>query len=87
MDRFENFSIELDCRPGSPRPNDLIDGVLLTTGLKVSDFTTAPPFFGHQTWILKESVNKDAVFTHYRPLFQQRVTQLYNSGAIRYGTW
>src|SRR5262249_33630761 len=87
-DRYHNFSIELDCPPGSPRPNDLIAGVLRGTGLLVSDFDTGNPFFGHQTWILKPgSEDKDTAFTSNKPLFKTRITALYNRGAIRYGTW
>jgi hypothetical protein len=86
-ERYGQFSLELDCPPGSPRPNDLIDGVLKGTGLEVKDFETGNPFFGHQTWILKESANKDEIFTKNKPLFERRITELFNRGSIRYGTW
>lgn len=85
--RHNKFSIELDCPPGWPRPNDLIEGVLVNTGLDVSDFDTSPPFFGNQMWILKAEANKDELFTKSKPLFKQRVSALYESGRIRYGSW
>jgi hypothetical protein len=85
--RYGQFSIELDCHPGDPRPKDLIDGVLKGTGLEEDDFETSAPFFGHQTWILKESAKKEKIFTKSKPLFEKRITKLFYSGAIRYGTW
>lgn len=87
-DRYNNFSIELDCAPGGIRPNDLIGGVLTDTGLEVSDFDTAPPFFGHQTWRLKASAGKDELFTSiHNDIIKSRVEALYNEGFIRYGSW
>ena len=80
-------SIELDCPPGSPRPFDLIEGVLKDTGLEVKDFETSPPFFGNQEWSLKEASNKEDVFLAARPTLKERVEKLYNTGFIRYGSW
>ena len=87
--RYLDFSIELDCPPGIPRPNDLIEGVLERTGLKVEDFSTTPPFFGHQTWVLEPGdQKKDALFRkHKHKTFKPRIEALYYAGAIRYGTW
>jgi hypothetical protein len=86
--RYRQFSIELDCPPFRPRPNEYIGGVLEGTGLEVGDFETGPPFFGHQVWILKASAGKDDLFTeHKEKTFKPRIEALYNSGAIRYGTW
>jgi hypothetical protein len=85
--RYGRFSIEIDCPPGYPRPEDLIDGVLKDTGLEAVDFETGCPFFGHQTWILKESAKKDDIFTKSKFLFKERIMKLFYSGVIRYGTW
>ena len=88
QERHQNFSIELDCAPGTPRPSDLIEGVLKGTGLDVDDFWTVPPFFGHQMWILLKTAEKDKLFTTIRlNKIKRRVTTLYNRGSIRYGTW
>lgn len=87
-DRYNNFSIEIDCPPGSIRPNDCIGGILEGTGLEVSDFNTSPPFFGHQTWVLKENAGKDAIFTEHRyKTFKPRLEALYESGTARYCSW
>lgn len=84
--RYKTYSIELDCAPGSIRPNDLIAGVLKDSGLNVDDFTTGKPFFGHQIWILKDN-GKDEIFTNAKVLFKERIEVLYYDGVIRYGTW
>jgi len=86
-ERLNKFSIELDCAPGGLRPNDLIGSVLHGTGIAIDDFDTGAPFFGHQTWILKETAGKDQQFTDSKPLFKQRIVDMYDSGIIRYGTW
>lgn len=87
-ERYQNFSIELDCPPGGIRPADLIEGVLKDTGLLVEDFDTGVPFFGHQTWTLKESVGKDELFKmHKYSTIKPRVVALYNDGFIRFGSW
>lgn len=80
------YSIELDCPPGNPRPEQLINAVLDNTPFELSDFETAPPFFGHQRWTLINHV-KDAQFVAYQDIFKQRITELYESGTIRYGSW
>jgi hypothetical protein len=86
--RYQDFSIELDCPPGNLRPGDLIGSVLEGSGLSEKDFETGPPFFGHQTWVLKETAGKDELFkAHKYETFKPRIVALYNSGAIRYGTW
>jgi len=87
-ERYRLVSIELDCAPGNPRPDDLISGVLEGTGLTVDMFDTASPFFGHQTWILREhSEARDAVFSAQKPVFKERIAALYKQGLIRYGSW
>ncbi len=84
--RFRDCSIELDCPPGSPRPSDLIEGVLKDTGLVVEDFNTSAPFFGNQSWILKIG-SKDALFTSLKPVFEKRLQELYAAGIARYVSW
>lgn len=85
--RHAHFSIELDCPPGNPRPVDLIEGVLEGSGLLIDDFDTGAPFFGMQTWILKEASEKDDLFIKAREVFKERIDALYKRGVIRYGSW
>lgn len=87
VDRFKNFSIEIDCPPGNPRPDDLIASVLSGTGLDEDDFDTSAPFFGHQTWILKEDPAKEAIFKASKPIFKERLEALYHQGVVRYCSW
>lgn len=86
--REKNFSVELDCPPGMPRPEDLIEGVLKDSGFEVSDFDTNPPFFGNQLWVLRVDANKDELFRQIRlDTIKPKVVELYELGAIRYGSW
>jgi hypothetical protein len=87
INEMTKYSIELDCPPGNPRPNDLIDGVLEGTGLDLSDFSTSHPFFGHQAWILKAGPEREEKFELARKTFKQRVSDLYDANVIRYGSW
>lgn len=87
-ERYKRFSIELDCAPGTPRPADLIQGVLAGTGLETKDFDTANPFFGHQTWVLRAEAGKDETFQAVKEkVIRKRVESLYFRGVIRYGSW
>lgn len=79
------YTIELDCDPFSPRPNTLLPGVLNGTELTADDFVNTSRLFGNWTFnIIKE---KEEIFQKYRQHFKNQVTKLYNSGAIRYGSW
>ena len=78
--------ITLDCAPGMARPGHYIGGVLKDTGLLEEDFETGPPFFGAQVWVLKDA-SKAELFTAAQPVFKERISALYHSGAIRYGDW
>lgn len=86
-ERIQNFSIELDSPPFQARPMDLFPGVIAGTGLEMSDFETGTPVFGNQMFVLKEEAKKDEVFTSNKQLFAKRINALYESGAIRYGSW
>jgi hypothetical protein len=86
-ERYQLCSIELDCPPGSIRPGDLIESVLDGSGLTAADFETGTPFFGHQTWVCKDEEAKMALFAAHKLTFKARITELYNDGFIRYGTW
>jgi hypothetical protein len=86
-DRYQNFSIELDCPPGRPRPGDLIVNVLTNTGLLVGDFEEPSKTFGNWIWVLREDAGKDGVYEAARPKLREKIEQLYHSNVIRYGSW
>lgn len=76
-------TIELDCSPGYPRPDDLIDWVIEGTNLPKRE--TVSRIFGNYTWdygdIPKEEWKK------IQPILKVRIIKLYNNGTIRYGSW
>lgn len=81
------YTIELDCPPGNPRPDQLFPGVLEGTGLKVTDFENVGRFFGNWTWALKERKGLDKKYLKARSQIQKHVEELYHAGWIRYGSW
>lgn len=76
-------TIELDCPPGSPRPGDLIDGVLEGTGLKAGE--TVSRIFGNWTW--EFNVPEDEWVNKIQPIIKPRIEALFHKGLIRYGSW
>lgn len=76
-------TIELDCAPGTPRPDSYIAGVIQNTGLPLRD--PVGNFFGNWTWDYSD-VPADT-WKAIQPTLKERVIALYNSGRIRYGSW
>lgn len=76
-------TIELDCAPGTPRPGDLIGGVIKGLGLESKE--PVAKFFGNWTWDYSD-VPKEK-WEKIRPTLKARITELYNEGFIRYGSW
>lgn len=81
--RHGEHSIELDCAPGNPRPGDLIAGVIEGTGLPLKD--TVMKLFGNWKWNYQEVSCEE--WDKIQPIVKQRITKLYESGIIRYGSW
>ena len=77
-------SIELDCPPGSPRPGDLIEGVIEGLGLPWPKETTSM-FFGNWKWEWPEVDWKR--WKEIQPTLKGRIKKLYEQGLIRYGSW
>jgi len=76
-------TIELDCAPGYPRPGDLIEGVIADTGLPTRDAVCK--FFGMWVWDYSDVPSDE--WQRIQPTVKERVTSLYHSGMIRYGSW
>jgi hypothetical protein len=77
-------TIDLDCPPGGIRPGNLIKGVL--EGLDIEPITyDVTPFFGNAEYAFR--VPKDEWVAKYQSTIKERITALYNSGVIRYGSW
>jgi hypothetical protein len=75
-------TIELDCEPMSPRPDSYIDEVLEGTGLTAEEPISKS--FGNWTWEFSVS---DEKWNELVPLLKARISALYYSGRIRYGSW
>jgi len=84
---MDNQTIELDCAPGAPRPGDLIEGVLKDTPLNLEEHfeEDIPKSFGNWTFIVKEEFTD--LYLEHKSLFKERITNLYNSGQVRYASW
>lgn len=74
--------IDLDCAPGTPRPDVYLPAVLEGTGLPVREAKSK--FFGNWTFYYTDMPME---FVAAKPVLKQRITDLYNRGCIRYGSW
>ena len=78
-------SIEIDCAPMSPRPDTYLPGIIDGTGLLVGDFDLVSKSFG--CWTYDVHADKEQMYQTQVCLIEQRITALYHSGRIRYGSW
>lgn len=76
-------SIELDCPPLAPRPDAWIGKVVEGLGLEVKETTMR--LFGCWKWEFPEV--SDERWREIQPILKERITDLYNRGHIRYGSW
>lgn len=77
--------IELDCPPGSLRPWDLLPQVIENTGLVFDDPKAVGAFFGFSAFYFPDTTCEEWI--RVQPILEERITSLYNHGAIRYGSW
>lgn len=77
-------TVDLDCPPGMIRPSNLISGVIAGLGIEPVTYDVTP-FFGNAEYVFR--IPKDEWIAKYQPTIKARVTELYNSGVIRYGSW
>jgi hypothetical protein len=76
-------TIELDCPPGFPRPDQLIAAVIEGTGLDKRDPVST--FFGNFTWDYSD-IPADT-WKDIRGTLKERIIRLHENGHIRYGSW
>lgn len=76
-------SIEIDCAPFTPRPDTLLPNVLKGTGLKLKKPTLM--LFGNWEWVIPKAQEKR--YQKHKKLIKERITNLYKTGQIRYGSW
>ena len=78
------YCIEIDCPPGTIRPKHLIDGILKDTGI-TWDTKHPVPCFGNAVYNFPNV--SEETWSRATPIIKDRILKLYNSGAIRYGSW
>ena len=83
----EEYTNEIDCPPGTPRPDSYFNVVIRNTGLSKNDFELVSKLFGNWVWKLKPDQDLIDKFLKARPKFKQRLTSLYDAGKIRYASW
>lgn len=76
-------TIEIDCRPMTPRPDSYIEGVIEDTGLPLRD--PVAKCFGNWTWDYSDVSPEE--WKKAQELTAPRIKRLYDEGYIRYGSW
>ncbi len=76
-------TIELDCAPFAPRPDSYLPGVVADTPIPVREAVTK--LFG--CWVFDYSDIDAETWKYWNDVIKARVTALYHSGSIRYGSW
>lgn len=76
-------TIEIDCPPGSPRPGDLIAGVIEGTGLELR--SPASQLLGNWTWDYDDIPPEK--WKEIQPTLEERLCKLYDSRVVRYCSW
>ena len=79
---MEKQVLELECKPGDPRPGDLVEGVIKGTGLPLRDDVSR--WFGLWEWDYSDIEKR--VWENAQPLMRRRIRSLYNRGLIRFGS-
>lgn len=80
--------IELDCPPGSIRPDNLLPIVIDGTGLKVEDFEITSKSFGNWEFTLKEDKeDTNEIYKKCKDKIGTKIKELYKMGRIRYGSY
>lgn len=81
----KRHTIEIDCAPGSPRPGDLLPGILEGTGVTIDPENTFQRFFGWWGWYVPE--DQVEAYQKAKPVIKARIEALYARGTIRAGSW
>lgn len=75
--------IELDCAPGTPRPNTVLEDVLKGTGIPVKEPVST--VFGN--WTFDYSDVPAETWNKHIDQIADRIREAYGAGRIRYGSW
>lgn len=76
-------AIEIDCAPGNPRPDLYIKKIIKDTTLPERE--PVSKLFGNWTWDYSDIDSE--LWSAIKPILQERITELFLQGCIRYGSW
>jgi hypothetical protein len=95
-----SINIEIDCAPGSTRPGNYFKQIITiisnneleyisTFGKKLLNNPIEPVSkrFGNWEWVIPLTEEEIRFSKEIHDIFQKNLTDLYNSGAIRYASW
>lgn len=83
---LENFYIIIGCAPGTVRPNNILENILVKyNDLSITDFEITSKNFGDWTFNIKE--DKEEIFNKYLSEIIEKLKELYNKNIIRYAEW
>jgi hypothetical protein len=81
----EQLSIEIDCAPGTMRPDGHFSNMCGQLGISEMWFHSPSKFFGNWEWVVKESHRSD--YKSKQDQIETYLTALYKNGYIRYASW
>lgn len=84
---LSEIEVEIDCAPGSARPDAILATVLSSLGTELvsEDFVKTRCFFGEWTFVLKKG--KEAEYEKLKAEIGKSLSDLYKKGALRYASW
>lgn len=74
--------MEIDCAPGSLRPDDCMSGMCTTLGLEPADFTLRSKVFG--CWVYEYTGANIGYIKTMRSDMLEYLRAMYDTGSIRY---
>ena len=78
-------TIEIDCAPLGPRPDVYMKQICAETDLEYKKPYISPVGFGNWEWDYSEL--SDEEWLKIKPKIGEMITNFYNQGSIRYGSW
>lgn len=97
-----SLNIEIDCAPGSVRPDvyfkQILNGFTSDEHQELASFSTnylqqnpdckpTTTLFGNWTWDITLNENESKHIKIFQEKFSKQLTNLYNNGLIRYASW
>jgi hypothetical protein len=81
----ETYTIQIDCAPGTVRPEYHFTALCEKIGMKEDEFELVSKFFGEWTWKVKhEAIEK---YKSQQEVVKEFLTNLYKRGDIRFASW